>query len=100
MTCAFVQAILESVESDVFAQLGNLAANFSLPQTQPTGEEIFLSVLGSIGTVIGVLIPLTSVGVATTALYVHFGAYPSYQLNPSRKPCFRSKWTFYIQALF
>ncbi|CAF9929561.1 hypothetical protein IMSHALPRED_007939 [Imshaugia aleurites] len=63
-----IYAILESVESDVFAQLGNLAANFSLPQTQPTGEEIFLSVLGSIGTVIGVLIPLTSVGVATTAL--------------------------------
>lgn len=63
-----MQAILESIEADVFGQLGTLAANFSLPQTTPTAEAIFLSVLGAIGTIVGVLIPLTSIGVATTAL--------------------------------
>ena len=45
-----------------------MSANFSLAQTTPTAEQIFLSVLGAVGTIIGVLIPLTSVGVATTAL--------------------------------
>lgn len=33
-----------------------------------TAEQIFLSVLGSLATVVGVLIPLTSIGIATTAL--------------------------------
>ena len=63
-----MQAILESVEADVFGQLGALAANFSQPQSTPTAVQIFLSVLGAIATIIGVLIPLTSVGVATTAM--------------------------------
>lgn len=63
-----IYAILESVESDVFGQLGTLTANFSLAQTTPTAAQIFLSVLGAIATIAGVLIPLTSIGVATTAL--------------------------------
>lgn len=63
-----MQAILESVEADVFAQLGPLSANFSIPQSTVTAQQIFLSVLGALGTIVGVLIPLTSVGVATTVL--------------------------------
>lgn len=39
-----------------------------MAQTTPTAEQIFLSVLGALGTIVGVLIPLTSIGVATTAL--------------------------------
>lgn len=62
------KAILEAAEADVFAQLGPLTANFTVPQTTDTAEQIFLSVLGAIGTIIGIMIPLTSVGVATTAL--------------------------------
>ena len=48
--------------------MGPLSANFSIPQDTDTAEQIFLSILGALGTIVGVLIPLTSVGVATTAL--------------------------------
>ena len=62
------QAILESVEGDVFGQLGLLTANFSLQESTPVAVQIFLSVLGALATVVGILIPLTTVGVAATSL--------------------------------
>ncbi len=39
-----------------------------MPNTTPTAVQIFLSILGAIGTIVGVLIPLTSIGVASTVL--------------------------------